>query len=264
MPQQTATTAAAAMNPDELSQTSRSFDDSSAAVIARSPLDARARANTAPADMVEPTTPSAASVEDEEVQQAKAMALAYSSNPHLSVDQAQRMGKNFAKLKKSFRFDKARAIIKNKMAFDGDHGPFRQRSITPRSPPLSPAGVATTPGGGGDQSHHSQVGETENEIREVASKPPPVMPSVGSPSASMLASSMMSSTPTNMIRLTGLAWKRRGGMGKYSSTSAWERRRIELRGRKLMYYKKESEEGDDEAWSTREDIYDFHGRCCSR
>jgi hypothetical protein len=37
-------------------------------------------------------------------------------------------------------------------------------------------------------------------------------------------------------RLTGVAWKRRGGMGKYSSTSAWERRKISLVGTKLMYY----------------------------
>jgi Protein ENHANCED DISEASE RESISTANCE 2, C-terminal len=44
-------------------------------------------------------------------------------------------------------------------------------------------------------------------------------------------------TPTHTIppRLTGVAWKRRGGMGKYSA-SAWERRRIELVGTKLMYY----------------------------
>jgi Protein ENHANCED DISEASE RESISTANCE 2, C-terminal len=44
-------------------------------------------------------------------------------------------------------------------------------------------------------------------------------------------------TPTHSAvpRLTGVAWKRRGGMGKYS-TSAWERRRIELIGTKLMYF----------------------------
>ena len=42
-------------------------------------------------------------------------------------------------------------------------------------------------------------------------------------------------------RLTGIAWKRRGGMGKYSTTSAWERRRIALQGTKLVYYQVEEE-----------------------
>jgi len=44
------------------------------------------------------------------------------------------------------------------------------------------------------------------------------------------------------IRVSTLAWKRRGGMGKFA-TSAWERRRIELAGTKLLYYLKD---GDDE------------------
>lgn len=231
--------------PEDLSQTSRSFDDTAAPPRA-SPHDARARANTAPADVPERTP------EDEELQQAKAMALAYSSNPHLSVDQAQKMGKNFAKLKKSFRFERARNILKgsSSSAADGggsnDHhegiisrGPFRQRQLTPRSPPLSPAAANT---GGGDLSHNSAVGESDDEIREIPSRPPPVMPSYNS----SIPISGGTTTPSNMIQLTGLAWKRRGGMGKYSATSAWERRRIELRGRKLLYYKTESDEADEE------------------
>jgi len=44
------------------------------------------------------------------------------------------------------------------------------------------------------------------------------------------------------IRLSGMAWKRRGGMGKYSATGAWELRRIELVGTKLLYYQAASDE----------------------
>ncbi|GAX23617.1 hypothetical protein FisN_12Hh189 [Fistulifera solaris] len=44
------------------------------------------------------------------------------------------------------------------------------------------------------------------------------------------------------IRLSGLAWKRRGGMGKFSSTAAWERRRIELQGNILLYYLRDASE----------------------
>jgi Protein ENHANCED DISEASE RESISTANCE 2, C-terminal len=50
------------------------------------------------------------------------------------------------------------------------------------------------------------------------------------------------STP---IRMTGIAWKRRGGMGKYSTTGAWERRRIELQGTKLLYYQTDAESRAD-------------------
>jgi hypothetical protein len=46
------------------------------------------------------------------------------------------------------------------------------------------------------------------------------------------------------IRISGIAWKRRGGMGKFSPTSSWERRRIELQGTKLLYYIRDASEED--------------------
>ena len=51
------------------------------------------------------------------------------------------------------------------------------------------------------------------------------------------------------IRLSSIAWKRRGGMGKFSSTGAWERRRIELQGDKLLYYKTEEDNNLEEGGS---------------
>mmetsp|Transcript_27124 Transcript_27124/g.59679 ORF Transcript_27124/g.59679 Transcript_27124/m.59679 type:complete len:1082 (-) Transcript_27124:37-3282(-) len=39
------------------------------------------------------------------------------------------------------------------------------------------------------------------------------------------------------IRLAGIVWKRRSGLGKYSMTAPWERRRVVLKGTKLIYYK---------------------------
>jgi len=39
------------------------------------------------------------------------------------------------------------------------------------------------------------------------------------------------------IRLDGIVWKRRQGLGKYSTSSPWEKRRIILHGTKLVYYK---------------------------
>lgn len=51
----------------------------------------------------------------------------------------------------------------------------------------------------------------------------------------------------SQIRLTGIVWKRRSGLGKYSSTAAWERRRIVLKGNRLAYYKNlhSIEDGDE-------------------
>lgn len=37
------------------------------------------------------------------------------------------------------------------------------------------------------------------------------------------------------VRLSGILWKRRSGLGKHSTIKAWERRKVELRGNKLVY-----------------------------
>ena len=64
---------------------------------------------------------------------------------------------------------------------------------------------------------------------------------------------LFNKTPSSSapVRLTGTAWKRRSGFGKFSSTSAWERRRIDLQGTKLLYYQtiEESSEGAADAIS---------------
>eukprot|EP00531_Pseudo-nitzschia_arenysensis_P000460 CAMPEP_0116147914 /NCGR_PEP_ID=MMETSP0329-20121206/18040_1 /TAXON_ID=697910 /ORGANISM="Pseudo-nitzschia arenysensis, Strain B593" /LENGTH=1026 /DNA_ID=CAMNT_0003643937 /DNA_START=226 /DNA_END=3306 /DNA_ORIENTATION=- len=58
------------------------------------------------------------------------------------------------------------------------------------------------------------------------------------------------------IRLAGTIWKRRSGLGKYSMTAPWERRRVVLQGSRLIYYKTQqesaSDEDDDEEQSTSE------------
>ena len=54
------------------------------------------------------------------------------------------------------------------------------------------------------------------------------------------------SSNDNRIRITGIIWKRRSGLGKYSTTSAWERRRVVLKGSKLYYYRTNVDTHDDE------------------
>lgn len=47
------------------------------------------------------------------------------------------------------------------------------------------------------------------------------------------------------VCISAILWKRRSGFGKLSTTKAWEKRRVELRGSKLIYYRT-AEEKDDE------------------
>ena len=51
----------------------------------------------------------------------------------------------------------------------------------------------------------------------------------------------------DQVQLTGVVWKRRSGLGKYSVSAAWERRRIVLKGNKLYYFKTlvDDVDGDD-------------------
>ena len=49
------------------------------------------------------------------------------------------------------------------------------------------------------------------------------------------------------IRLTAIVWKRRSGFGKYSVTTAWERRRVVLRGARMYYYKTQADHADEDS-----------------
>ena len=47
------------------------------------------------------------------------------------------------------------------------------------------------------------------------------------------------------VTISGVLWKRRSGFGKHSTIKAWERRRVELRGSKLIYYSTQEEKEED-------------------
>jgi hypothetical protein len=262
----------------DFSQASRSFEDPSALTGKKDAAAAgRLRANTAPVDL--PGVPKAPS-EDDDVRQAKALALAIHENPHLTVEEAQKLatlnsrnhekkklllpamlsqvfskassstdttnhnsptegGKPAEKVKRSFH--RARNLLRHSdhAADEVAHPPsttsasnsntirasFRQRHVNPRSPRSPPVSPRPDLGALVEE----EEGRSPGGIQASPSwtQPPP-----------------LTSAPS--IRLTCLAWKRRGGMGKYSTTSAWERRRIELRGQKIFYYKTEADDGEDD------------------
>jgi hypothetical protein len=118
-------------------------------------------------------------------------------------------------------------------------GSFRTSSRTPRSPPVSPrspestAKVITSVVGNAPEAvlipaNFSGVSASDNK-------------GLGVPPSTTIANKPSAAAPT---RLAGIAWKRRSGLGKYSANSAWERRRIELKGTKLLYYRTEKEAED--------------------
>jgi hypothetical protein len=57
----------------------------------------------------------------------------------------------------------------------------------------------------------------------------------------------VATNPSGQIRLTGIVWKRRSGLGKYSTSAAWERRRVVLQGTRLLYYKTLVDTKEDES-----------------
>lgn len=48
------------------------------------------------------------------------------------------------------------------------------------------------------------------------------------------------------VRISAVLWKRRSGLGKHSTIKAWEKRRVELRGSKVMYYETPEEARQDQ------------------
>jgi len=217
---------------------------------------------------------SVSSEDDDEIKKAKAMALAIQNNPNVSPEEIQKLlvdgGYETQKgdesvpsmipgrltnllsssipplstdATKSFR-DRARRLneifsggINSSKSSDNSESVsesvkesvglkrgFRGKNIQARTPPVSPTPtdgpvVIQAPGTSGIDPPFATAGRSRTTSYENVSKITP-------------------------IRISGIAWKRRGGMGKFSTTAAWERRRIELQGTKLLYYSRDISEED--------------------
>jgi len=53
-------------------------------------------------------------------------------------------------------------------------------------------------------------------------------------------------TTNESVIISGILWKRRSGFGKHSTIKAWEKRFVELRGSKLIYYRTDEEKKKEE------------------
>ncbi|KAL3911981.1 MAG: hypothetical protein SGILL_007069 [Bacillariaceae sp.] len=214
---------------------------------------------------------------DEEILLAKEMARIIAENPSLTPDELRDMQEKskeqvaatVAEKKKKKKKGVKKIRSKLKAGVKAVTGRNRTSSAssgsTPGSSPMnsgiSPksfsksalslpnSGTSTTVGGVSVPPRVAQLVEHRNEIagtvkaagKGVVTGAANVVSSgaaraVGTDSARMSGSTAASVTDSS-IRLTGILWKRRSGLGKYSTSAAWERRRVVLEGTKLLYYK---------------------------
>mmetsp|Transcript_3082 Transcript_3082/g.6782 ORF Transcript_3082/g.6782 Transcript_3082/m.6782 type:complete len:1092 (+) Transcript_3082:110-3385(+) len=125
-----------------------------------------------------------------------------------------------------------------------------------RNSPASAGRRKSLMGGGGGDTPDEKLGSTTpssapNDDCKTSSTPgkaslwasmPPLPTLNGSISSILLAKPVAVPADSEPARLSAVLWKRRSGFGKHSTTKAWEKRRVELRGTKLMYYQSPEEE----------------------
>lgn len=179
--------------------------------------------------------------DDDELKQAKEMALAIAQNPHLTAEQIQEMVKSRQAASKASKsmYKKARKKVKSgvkkTLTLSGSGVKIMYKNVektvlggSPKKTPTSPRNLMSSL----DLSGHGLKVETSKSASRDEGE-------IGMPNSSG-------------VRMTGIVWKRRSGLGKYSAKAAWERRRVILRGTKIMYYRTgqdvdDQEESDDES-----------------
>lgn len=183
---------------------------------------------------------------DEEIRVAKAMALAIQQNPHLTpAELKDLMTRARAPMKSpSTRTSKSPLL---KTLSKGVKSSVKKAFKTPeRESERKSAG-----GGGGGAGAGGGVVPTDFLDSRIPSRDHSETEDNHAPPT------------TGNIRIMGIIWKRRSGLGKYSTTAAWERRRVVLKGSKLYYYRTnvEKKQHDDDNTSGDEhdeDITDHH------
>ncbi|CAJ1957903.1 unnamed protein product [Cylindrotheca closterium] len=173
------------------------------------------------------TSTSSSGGDDYELKLAKEMAMAIAKNPNLTpaelkeLQQQTKSTTSTSSKKEVFRKATVKATVKAKSV-----------AVTIKN--------TLSSGGSSTGSHKNNHKDNTPAIESASSMP--ALDTKASTDSEEEDDSVMSELPkakgkNSQIRLTGIVWKRRSGLGKYSSTAAWERRRIVLKGNRLAYYK---------------------------
>ncbi|KAG7354885.1 DUF1336 domain containing protein [Nitzschia inconspicua] len=209
--------------------------------------------------------------EDEEIRLAKEMALAIAENPNMTPDQLreiQEESKKRAAAATASKVKKKKGVKAFRSSFKagvkavsnvatGRKSPLRTRSASSNSaspsfnfsskmnaiPAFSDHKIPATGASPGNVGRSITVEPRVGEFPEGRARRGSA-DDVGSVGGSAVGGRLRTSSDSS-IRLTGILWKRRSGLGKYSSHAAWERRRVVLEGTKLLYYKTSNLDNDD-------------------
>ena len=225
----------------------------------------------------------AESDDDDEIRAAKEMALLLQQNPNLTPDQIRQLvlGKNSSsdKKKSPSMFKKSNlgkihgSINKyaskglstmvglNRNTSGGGAGILSSgnRKDKPPSPSMfaipSPAVSTSRKTATSPKSHKAISTSPKSFLQPLPQQESYTTPRAGTSIRSATPDPLLdtvssqddneTNTKDSRIRITGIIWKRRSGLGKYSVNAAWERRRVVLRGTKLYYYKTSVDNADE-------------------
>jgi hypothetical protein len=213
------------------------------------------------------------SEEDDEIRLAKELALAIAQNPNMTPDELKTLQEKSRKKVSAAKTVKRAVRSSIKVGYKG----VAKSASKVKGAVSSAASAVSGVGGGGGHAGPSTPGSSSGGVDGTprSNSTPSESPfarnrkTSGDSSSSMTASAaaaaaasndgfsaltgtMFNNTDSNgqNIRMTGIVWKRRSGLGKYSSHAAWERRRVILQGTQLLYYKTVLDSKDDEASHT--------------
>lgn len=179
--------------------------------------------------------------DDYELRLAKEMAMAIAKNPNLTPAELKELQQKAGLQKQPSPkvtkevFRKATHKAKEAKDVVADKAKEAKHVVKDKAKSVGATIKKTlSSGGSSTSSHHKQ-----HDVIQKAS----CMPALGTKASTDSEESseedinrFSKSKKKSEIRLTGIVWKRRSGLGKYSSTAAWERRRIVLKGTRLFYY----------------------------
>jgi hypothetical protein len=200
--------------------------------------------------------------DDEDVRAATEMAMAFAQHPHMSPDQIQNMvldkrqekKKSSSMLKKSVKGIK-KAVHPIKKAVMGTSSSSSSNKKEKRVPSEGPVPPLVTIKDGSYAPTPMTTTSTSTTTRKTAT-------SHHAPDSTHMDASSVGGDDLDLqqeqVRINGIVWKRRSGLGKYSVSSAWERRRIVLKGNRLYYYKT-MRDTTDEATATAASTEDAAG-----
>eukprot|EP00526_Cylindrotheca_closterium_P000036 CAMPEP_0113632258 /NCGR_PEP_ID=MMETSP0017_2-20120614/16763_1 /TAXON_ID=2856 /ORGANISM="Cylindrotheca closterium" /LENGTH=876 /DNA_ID=CAMNT_0000542799 /DNA_START=123 /DNA_END=2753 /DNA_ORIENTATION=- /assembly_acc=CAM_ASM_000147 len=195
----------------------------------------------------------APSNDDYELKLAKEMAMAIAKNPNLTPAELKELQQQKSDLQQQQQQQQKQNSNSGKAVFRTANEKAKSFAQTIQRSLSNGSGGGSTSSQKSQKSQKNSNDDDDDNVIKPASSMPPLETKASTDSEEeeeeddVVVDDLPKSKKNSKIRLTGIVWKRRSGLGKYSATAAWERRRIVLKGNRLAYYKNlnNSEDSDD-------------------